>query len=172
MALGNALRDINGVAAPYQYNGSPVLTDAKYNSCWNFTCTAVPAAFTGGTPSTRGAFATTPTTTLFTVTGVNLVKVFGICTVALAGATATVEVGVAGQTAGIIAQTTATNLAAGENWNDASPDTLTEVSSAITEKIVRGNIIETIATANITSGQMFYVCAWFPLTADALVLGS
>ena len=63
-----------------------------------------PAAFTGGTANTRGdKDGTKAAQTLFEVTGDVLVRVFGVCTVDLVGA-ATLEVGVTGNTAALIAQ--------------------------------------------------------------------
>jgi hypothetical protein len=52
-------------------------------------------------------------TNLFTVTGTCALRIFGICDTNLAGAGATVEVGVAGLTAGLLAQTTGTDIDAG-----------------------------------------------------------
>lgn len=152
---------------PRDGNMVPVLS-----SNYPFVTVCAPSAFTGGTPSTRGAFATTPTTTLFTVTGIIVAKIFATCTVTLVGATATVEVGVAGQTAGLIAQTTATNIVANEVWVDATPDTFVEPTSSLTERIVTQNIIETVGTANITAGNLRYVLIWYPLSASANVVAS
>ena len=50
------------------------------------------------------------TANLFTVTGTVALRIFAVCSTDLAGAGATIEVGVAGSTAGLIAQTTATDI--------------------------------------------------------------
>src|SRR5690349_10279719 len=60
-------------------------------------------------------------TTLFTVTGDVAVSIFAVCTEDLAGASATVEVGISGNTASLIAQTTATTIDTGEVWATTSP---------------------------------------------------
>ena len=74
--------------------------------------------------------------TLFTVTGDVLMTVFGVCGTNLAGA-ATIEVGTANNTAALIAQIgDATDLDAGENWVDATPEA--EVSVLPGAKIVGG----------------------------------
>ena len=74
--------------------------------------------FTGG----AGAGAT-GTVDLFTVTGSVLFRMACVCSAPLTSpGAATVEVGITGSTAAIIAQTTATNIIAGEIWHDNSPD--------------------------------------------------
>lgn len=136
---------------------------------------AEPGAFIGGTAQARGDQdgASNPTT-LYTVTGDVVVRVFGVCTTDLAGATATLEVGVAGNTASLIAQTTATDIDAGELWHDASPDSGVEaVSVAPAFFIANGaDIIETVGTANITSGALYYICLWRPVSPNGNVVAA
>jgi hypothetical protein len=134
--------------------------------------TASPAAFTGGTAQTRGDIdgALSPLT-LFTVTGTVAMKLLARCTVNLAGASATLEVGTALSTAGLITTTTATDIDANEIWHDASPDASIEASSVLVEKIVNQNVIETAKVANITAGQIEYTCLWRPITPNASVVG-
>jgi hypothetical protein len=109
-------------------------------------------------------------TTLFTVTGNVLARVIGVCSEDLAGASAIIEVGVAGNTGGLIAQTTATDIDNGEAWVDATPG-LQEQLSATPRIIAAGaDIIETIATANITDGTITYYCLWTPLDVGASVV--
>ena len=135
-----------------------------------------PAAFTGATANTRGdKDGTKATMKIFDVTGDVLVRIFGVCTTAPTGATGTVEVGVTGNTAGLLPLTTATDLAANEIWNDATP---TEVGAGLLSNIlgpylvVNGlDINEKVATADLTAGQIYYVCFWRPLTADSKVVG-
>jgi len=109
--------------------------------------------------------------TLFTVTGDVIMKVFGICKTSLAGATATLEVGVSGNTAVYIAQTTATDIDINEIWHDATPDATIEDSSVATGFIVSNgqDVIQTVGTANITAGVIDYYCFWRPMSADAQV---
>ena len=131
---------------------------------------ATPSAFDGGTTNARGDNGgTSDPLTLFTVTGVVACKVLGFCTVSLAGASATLEVGTALTTAGLIAQTTATDIDANDIWHDATPDASVEASTVAAEKIVFQDIIETVGTADITSGQVYYLCIWRALSPDGQV---
>lgn len=116
--------------------------------------------FVAGTTGAVGAH------TLFTVTGNCLVQVFAICDTDLAGATATVEVGVAGNTAALIAQTTATDIDDGDNWVDATPEV--GVSAIPGTFIVNdgADIILTIGTAAISAGVLDFYCLWRPLSSD------
>lgn len=135
---------------------------------------AEPSAFAGGTANSRGDDGgTNDPLTLFTVTGDVLVRIFGVCTTLLESTTGTLEVGVTGNTAALIPQTTATAIDANEIWNDATPvvgvDTLANVTGP--HVIVNGlDIIETVATADITAGQIYYICLWRPLSANGNVV--
>lgn len=124
---------------------------------WNFTDD-------GGT---AGAF------TIFTVTGDVIVQVFGICDVAYTGATSTIELGVSGNTAVLIAQTTGANLIANEIWFDSTPTTTIEQIDVMgTRNFVIANgqdIILTIGTADATAGDIDFYCLWRPLSADGNV---
>jgi len=87
------------------------------------------------------------------------------CKTTLVGATATIELGVAGNTAGLIAQATGTDLIATEFWNDATPtDVLT--AAAIVDKLVASDIILTVATAALTAGAIEFALVWMPLSVD------
>lgn len=126
--------------------------------------------FAGGTANNLGDFdGTGNPATLFTVTGTVFVKLFAVVEVAPVGATATLIVGTAVTAAGLIASTTATNLAIGEIWHDANPDASVELSTVAAEKIVNQNIIQTVGTANITAGRIKYICLWRPASAGATV---
>lgn len=121
--------------------------------------------FDGAVDGAQGAV------TLFTVSGAVRAKIVGFCTENMAGATATIEVGISGGTALIIALTTATDLIAGEIWHDASPDAEIEADSvAVPNIIADGNdVILTIATADLTNGTIVFVCEWEALTVGAKV---
>lgn len=108
--------------------------------------------------------------TLFTVTGSVMVRVVGSCTEDLAGA-ATLEVGISGNTAGLLAQIAdATNLDAGESYLDATPATLESVDLSSGFVIANGqDIIQTIGGTAITDGTLLYTCFWRPLSEDGLV---
>ena len=113
-------------------------------------------------------------TTLFTVTGAVLVRVFGVCTTALeeAAPTATIEAGVAGSTASIIAQTTASAIIANEIWLDASPTTIVE---PIPSQFIIGNgqdIIQTIGAQAVSAGVLIYYCVWEPISSGATVVAA
>ena len=131
----------------------------------------VPTAFAGGTTNARGDNdGTSDPYTLFTVTGDVLVRIFGVCTTTLLGNSATIEVGVAGNTAGLIAQETATDIDANGIYLSA-----TQVAGTVALATVPGpflivnglDIIETIGTADITAGNIYYVCLWRPLSPGA-----
>jgi len=108
-------------------------------------------------------------TTLFTVTGDVAVRVFAVCSTLLAGANATLEVGVAGGTALLIAQTTGTDIDAGEVWIDAAP-ALIENLPAIKIVAEGADIIQTIATDTLDSGVLTYYCVWTPVSSDGNVV--
>lgn len=139
-----------------------------------FVCVSEPGAFTGDANARGDHDGTNDPTTLFTVTGDAIIRVFGVCTVDLAGASATIEVGTAKATASIIAQTTGTDIDANEIWHDATPDTNIEaITVAPARFIVNGaDIIETIGTADLTAGNIYYVCMWRPLTPGSSVVAT
>lgn len=142
-----------------------------------YTAISAPSAYDGGTTNARGdEGGTSDPLTLFTVTGVVEVKVVGICTVDLVSAGGgTVSVGTAINTAGIIAQATGTAIDAGEIWHDATPDSSVEATSGVTSflpKIVTQDIKEFNGTADITAGQIYYVCHWRPISNNGKVVSS
>ena len=109
--------------------------------------------------------------TIAKVDGIVLVKVLAVCTTNLTG-NATIEVGVTGDTAEIIAQVAdAESLDANEIWHDATPDSGCETSSVLAEKIIVGglDIIGTVGTANITAGVIDFYVFWRALSDDGLV---
>jgi len=116
--------------------------------------------------STTGA---TGAHTLFTVTGNVLATVFGVCDTSLTGA-ATLEVGVAGNTAQLLAQIAdTTTLDDGDVYVDAD----TEVGAGVIPSMQVINdgadIIATIGTTAITAGVVDFYCLWRPLSASAVV---
>jgi hypothetical protein len=99
------------------------------------------------------------TYTLYTVTGDVYVQVTGLCQVAVVGA-GTIEVGIAGNTAILIPQTTGADLDQYETWQDAVP----EVNPGPVTLEVRtfqlangADIIFTIGGAVLTAGEI--LCA-------------
>lgn len=119
--------------------------------------------FVTGTTGATGAH------TLFTVTGNCLVNVFGICDTNLTGA-ATIEVGTANNTAGLIAQVAdATNLDDGEIWVDATPGTEVEALGGVKVLNDGADIILTIGSTAVTAGVVDFYCLWRPLTATSQI---
>lgn len=117
--------------------------------------------------STTGA---TGASTLFTVTGVVAVQLFAVCGTDLtSGGAATLEAGIAGNTAVLLAQTTATGIDAGEIWIDTGPATV-ELLPA--RSIVAADIIQTIATTTVTGGVLTYYCLWAPISSDGNVVAA
>ena len=128
----------------------------KLESTWTFVA------------GTTGAIAAH---TLFTVTGNCLVTVFGVVDTTLTSAGApTIEVGVTGNTAALIAQSLAASLADSEVWVDG---TLTRVGVGAVpamQVLNDGNdIILTVATATVTAGAIDFYCLYRPLSSDAAV---
>lgn len=109
-------------------------------------------------------------TTLFTVTGAVFARTIGYCTVDLASTTGTIESGVVGNTAVLIAQTTASGIDVGEFWVDAGPSASETLS--VNPKCITSSIIETIATADITAGTLTMYCLWRPLSSDGNVVAA
>ena len=123
----------------------------KLESTWTFVT---------GTTGAVGAH------TLFTVTGNVAVQVFGICDTTLAGA-ATIEVGVAGNTAGIIAQmANATSLADGKTWVDATPAVGVEAMPSTFIVNDGADIILTIGSTAVTGGVVDIYCLFRPFSSD------
>lgn len=109
-------------------------------------------------------------TTLFTVTGTVGVRIFGVVSGADLTGSGTLEVGIAGNTAALIAQTTGTNLDVGEIWVDTGPATV-EALPAI--QIISGtDVIQTIASATITAGTMTYYILWTPISTDGNIVAA
>ena len=119
---------------------------------------------------TAGLGNASETITLFTVTGYVIVLVFGVCSESLVGAT-TLEIGVTGATAGLVAQTTATNIDSGMVWIDASPDETQALPGAF---ILTGgaDIIETVGGADVTDGTINHYCIWRPLSSDGNIVAA
>lgn len=137
----------------------------------------VGSAYAGGTVNAHGDYDGTGNPyTLFTVTGDVILKaIWGVVNVDLAGATATIEVGVAGNTAGLIAQETCTDLDDGNIYSSATNAVgvaPTAGSGALYAINDGADIIETLATANVTAGQIDWYVIWMPCEANASVVAA
>lgn len=146
-------------------------SNAKYGK-WRHAQSTI--TFNGGVANAIGDHdGTGDPFTIFTVTGDVIVKVIGVCTTTLVGASSTVEVGTSKDTDAILATTTGTDIDVLEIWHDASPDNSVEASSVMTENIVAGgdDIIGTAKIANVTAGVIRFICLWRPLSRDGSVVG-
>lgn len=113
---------------------------------------------------------------VFTVTGLVIAQVVGVCKTDLVGG-ATVEVGITGATAIFGSQITDTTLDAGEIYlGDTTPASyfiIGEENAAADNLpiyLLNGNdIILTTTTTNTTSGVVDFYCIWIPISDDANV---
>ncbi len=116
----------------------------------------------------QGAFS------IFTVTGEVMVQVFGLCSTSLtSGGAATIELGITGNTAALIAQTTATDLDQYESWQDNAPEANPGAVDMTARTFVIANgadVILTVATADLTAGVIDFFCLWRPLSTDGNVV--
>lgn len=148
---------------------STFLRDGNFVPIWTEGITESKAiTYVAGTTGAIGA------STLFTVTGTVLVRIFGVCGLTLtSGGTPTLEVGRTGGTAELLAQIAdATNLATDELYLDATPTTQIE---AMPSRLIISNgqdIIQTIGSATITGGSLTYYCVWAPISEDGNVVAT
>ncbi len=128
--------------------------------------------FDGATGNAHGDTAGTGNPyTIFTVTGdVVLMAIWGVCNTNIAGA-GTLEVGVASNTAALIAQiANAEDLDDGDIYIDATPGVGAEATQASGSLFAINDgtdIIETVGTADITAGQVDYYAIWAPMEDGA-----
>lgn len=110
---------------------------------------------------------------LFTVTGTAMVRVFGVVTETITGA-ATGEVGVAGATAGLIAQlANMGTLAAGDIFINATTATAVPLGVLSDYAVVTDIDIDLkIASANVTNGAITFYCQYIPVSAGATVVAA
>ena len=116
--------------------------------------------------------------TVFTVTGDVVVRCVATCgdTITSGGAP-TMELGVAGNTACLIAQIVdGTDLIVNEIWHDATPTTTCElIDLPTTHNCILSNgqdIQFLIGNANVTAGIIDFYCLWYPLSADGNVVAA
>lgn len=136
------------------------------------------SAYTGAVANSHGDHdGTGDPYTIFKVDGdVIISDFFGVCNTAVVSAsdTGTLEVGVAGNTAKLLAQTTAGSgtIIAGDVLTDAGSEAGTDVNafSGAKHYIANGtDIIETLATNNFNSGQIDWYVVWAPAEAGAKI---
>lgn len=133
-------------------------------------------SFTGGTGDAHGnnGGALDPYT-LFTVTGDVVIKaIWGVCNTSLTGA-ATLEVGVAGNTAQLLAQIAdTTTLDDGDIYTDAGTEAGSDIQAAAGLNFINdgADIIETTDTTDITAGQIDYYVIWAPAEANGNIVAA
>lgn len=150
-------------AAVDSFDPSVLTSDPIYNRMNYFTVTA------DGTSATWNTVASHE---IATVTGMVRLRIIAECTEALVGATATIELGTANNTAEIIAQTTATDIDATEIWRSATPDVeVTAYSDAGRDYLVVGgtDVGYTIGTAALTDGTLIFHVWWEALDSTGAV---
>ncbi len=109
-------------------------------------------------------------TTLFTITGTVAVRVFAVCSGVDLTGSGTLEVGISGNTAAVIAQTAATVIDVGEIWYGTTPPTVGVMPSQL---ILAGtDIIQTIGTNTVTAGTLTYYVLWNPISEDGNVVAA
>lgn len=118
----------------------------------------------------------TGTVALFTITGDVLLAMVATCSENLAGATATLEVGISGDTASILAQQTATDIDSGDVWQDSGlTASIVDFGTAPSIGVIMAagpDIIATIATANITDGTIDFYALYTPLSSTGAVVAA
>ncbi|MDD5016892.1 MAG: hypothetical protein PHO15_02185 [Eubacteriales bacterium] len=111
---------------------------------------------------------------LFTVTGDVIVRLVAVCATNLASA-AGCTIAVVANAVALIATTASTDIAAGEIWHDASPDSEVEATSVMAEFIISdGNDISIdVETAKqVDSGVLNFYCIWTALSANGAVVAA
>lgn len=114
--------------------------------------------------------------TIFTVTGTVWIRVFGVCqTLMNSAGAATIELGITGNTAILIAQTTATDLDQYETWQDATPEANPgDATVALAKNFIITNgadALMTVATADLNAGMIDFYAFWKPLSTNGNVAG-
>ena len=107
---------------------------------------------------------------LFTVSGAIACTVIGVCRTDLAGAGATIEVGIVGTTAGIIAETAGTNIDEDEIWISNAPAKIFTLNNTnFPVRAVSADIKYTIKTAAVSGGVIDFYCLYSAITEDGAV---
>jgi hypothetical protein len=129
--------------------------------------------FNGGAGTAAIAYGTVGTLGYYTISGIIEAKMVGIVAVTLAGASATISVGVTGDTDALLPVTTGTDLDKNEVWiataglASAAP----WVDSVHAPVVICGSasptIFHTVAAADVTTGTINYHLYWRPLEPGA-----
>jgi len=145
---------------------------ALTNNLWpQYKALETTVIFDGGTVNAIGDYdGTGNPVTLLTVTGTVEMSIIAVCETSLTGASATIELGTAITTAGILAQAVGTTLIVNEIWHDGTPDASVELTSVTKRNIVNQDVILTVATANVTAGVIRFIVKWAPISNDGNVV--
>jgi len=112
---------------------------------------------------------------IFTVTGIVVAAVFGVCTGTLTSAGApTIEVGTATTTTRFIGAALAMSIDNGDVFVDeVAIGETEEPTSEITWALTYGDdFVYEIKVATITGGSIDWYCLWYPLSDDGLVVSA
>lgn len=110
---------------------------------------------------------------IFTVTGDVLCAVYGIVKDSLVSASGTISIGVTGNTATFMGVTTASGLDVNMGWHDTTPGLSESIAAGDTRLVGGGlDIIQTVATGDITGGSIAYYCFWRPLSNDGAIVAA
>ncbi len=117
---------------------------------------------------------------IFTVTGLVIARVMAVCTTSLTGDSATIEVGITGDTAIFMPTETATQIDADQIWvNDAANAAYIVIGEEqaaadnLPEYMLYGNdIILTVKTANVATGVLDFYCQYRPISSDAKIVAT
>lgn len=110
---------------------------------------------------------------LFTATGTVMVRVFGVVTETLTSS-ATGEVGVAGATAGLIAQlSNMGTLAAGDIFINATTATAVPLGILSDYAVIANKDIDLkIGAGGVSNGAITFYCQWIPVSTGATVVAA
>jgi hypothetical protein len=110
------------------------------------------------------------TENLFTVTGEVEAQVFGFVDASVTATGAlTLELGVTGNTAALIAITAKGELVLNKFWT-ATTQAVGVIATASAFLISAANILHVIRDSDATAGAITYSCIWRPVSADGLVV--
>ena len=110
--------------------------------------------------------------TIFTVTGDILLAIVGLCQIALtSGGGDTIELGISGNTAVLIAQATGTDLDQYETWQDVGPEAnpgIIDLFGGSRQFVIANgaDVIFTIGGGDLTAGDIDFHAFWMPRSLD------
>ncbi|MFH1422919.1 MAG: hypothetical protein ABIH42_09450 [Planctomycetota bacterium] len=156
---------IPGTITTLQTDATAILLD---------TGTTLPAEIkqygVGTVVTKQSAIAAAGTVTLFTVTGEVEMVIIGYIDVAMTGTTGTLEVGIAGTTAGLIAQAAQAALLIDLLWVDATPAAI--IAKPTYKVVANGADVIQTAGGTVTASTVTYYCYWRPLSSDGNVVAA